>query len=809
MRARRGLTTLRAWLTSHLAVTLVLSGAILAGGLALASRMTVEQDIGAMLPDGPGSPREAARLLEEFGVLNVLLLDLEIPGASPTELSRAGNDLATRLRSSGAFSEVLTGPTTEEILAVGRVLFPRRLYLLDDPASAIEGRLAPSKLQASLTGLKAKLAAPQAIVTKGDVLRDPLGLNDELLASLSGAASVQSQGGQLLSPDQTHLLLVTVPRASALDTDASAALLARVEGEGARLPAGAGGPARLRAVGGPRFAAESAATVKHDVVVTMFTSLAALVAIFVVRFRSLRLLVVAFVTLAFGVVGGLVAVALVYGRIHALTFAFGSVLIGIAIDYPMYLLNAASVQAGTPLQRMSAGLEESRRSLWLGFLTTLIAFALMLFSKFPGLRELALFAGAGIAVAFAATLILVVPIGARWGLQHLSAIPSWMLALGAVRPPPALAWGIVVAVIAVAAVSIPKLQFEGELRHLDAQRPATLAEYEEVRKRFGLQGTDSLVVARGATAEDALRLSDQVARTLLQAQRCGDVSHVVSLSSFLPSLQSQTARRSRLADLDVTAARATLTRVSGQLGFSEGAFDPFWRELESVRSGEIPPVQPEDLAHTSLGALVRRLLRCSGSGCIAVTSFEPSRLSAVAELRRELPRETVVIDGGALAADTVAQIPRQLALLSGVGLLLNLLLLAFAYRSTGVALLACLPGALGLLGTLAILPLLHIPLNLVSASALVLILGCGVDYGIFAVQGVTRAARDSGVEFTGVLLTSSTTLAGVGTLALASYRAIQSLGVAVGLGIGISAVVALFVIPSLWSGTRAREAAPA
>ena len=123
----------------------------------------------------------------------------------------------------------------------------------------------------------------------------------------SGAARVQSQGGQLLSPDQTHLLLVTVPRTSALDTDASAALLARVEGEGARLPAGPGGPARLRAVGGPRFAAESAATVKHDVAVTMLTSVGFLVAIFVVRFRSLRLLAVAFVTLAFGIVGGLVA----------------------------------------------------------------------------------------------------------------------------------------------------------------------------------------------------------------------------------------------------------------------------------------------------------------------------------------------------------------------------------------------------------------------------------------------------------------------------------------------------------------------
>src|SRR5262244_838032 len=150
MGARPDPATLHAWLTSHFALTLVLSGAILAGGLALASRMTIEQDIGAMLPDGPGSPREAARLLEEFGVLNVLLLDLEVPGASPAELSRAGNELASRLRSSGAFSEVLTGPTTAEILAVGRVLFPRRLYLLDDPASAIEARLSPPSLPAPL-----------------------------------------------------------------------------------------------------------------------------------------------------------------------------------------------------------------------------------------------------------------------------------------------------------------------------------------------------------------------------------------------------------------------------------------------------------------------------------------------------------------------------------------------------------------------------------------------------------------------------------------------------------------------------------
>jgi predicted exporter len=124
MQRQPGLTRLQIWLTSHLALSLALSLCCLTGGLWLARSTVVEQDIGAMLPEGPGSPREAAKLLEEFGALNVLLLDLEIPGASPAELARAGEALATRLRSSGAFSEIVAGQTTEEMMKVGRVLFP-------------------------------------------------------------------------------------------------------------------------------------------------------------------------------------------------------------------------------------------------------------------------------------------------------------------------------------------------------------------------------------------------------------------------------------------------------------------------------------------------------------------------------------------------------------------------------------------------------------------------------------------------------------------------------------------------------------
>src|SRR5271154_4863827 len=148
-----GLRRMHAWMAHHLGFVLCVAVLLLLGGIGLSTHATTEQDVGAMLPDGPGSPREAARLLSEFGVLNTLLVDLEVPGANETELTNHGRALAAGLRSSGLFLEVYTGPSAQELLVVGQILFPRRLYLLDDPAGEIERRLEPKRLQSALARL--------------------------------------------------------------------------------------------------------------------------------------------------------------------------------------------------------------------------------------------------------------------------------------------------------------------------------------------------------------------------------------------------------------------------------------------------------------------------------------------------------------------------------------------------------------------------------------------------------------------------------------------------------------------------------
>jgi len=78
-----------------------------------------------------------------------------------------------------------------------------------------------------------------------------------------------------------------------------------------------------------------------------------------------------------------------------------------------------------------------------------------------------------------------------------------------------------------------------------------------------------------------------------------------------------------------------------------------------------------------------------------------------------------------------------------------------------------------------------------------LILGLGVDYGVFMVM---RGEVDLGTE-KAVLVSGLTTLAGFGALALAAHPALHSIGVTVLLGIGGAVPAALLVIPAL-SGPR-------
>ncbi len=144
--------------------------------------------------------------------------------------------------------------------------------------------------------------------------------------------------------------------------------------------------------------------------------------------------------------------------------------------------------------------------------------------------------------------------------------------------------------------------------------------------------------------------------------------------------------------------------------------------------------------------------------------------------------------------------------LAAVVAVLALVLLQF--RSVGWTALAVLPVTCGLLVGAGIMWLAGLNLNYLSAAFFPVIAGIGVDDGIHIVHRF-RAGRSWGEPASallkkvmseagvGVVLTSLTTIAGFGSLALASNPLLASLGLTVSIGVGACLLTSLFFLPAV------------
>ena len=101
----------------------------------------------------------------------------------------------------------------------------------------------------------------------------------------------------------------------------------------------------------------------------------------------------------------------------------------------------------------------------------------------------------------------------------------------------------------------------------------------------------------------------------------------------------------------------------------------------------------------------------------------------------------------------------------------------------------------GVLGLFAFMGIAGIPMNIFNVIASILIIGLGVDYGVFMVHKTREGTGRATVM--AVWVSALTTMAGFGALIFGRHPALFSIGLTVSVGIVFSIVTALFVVPAL------------
>ena len=161
--------------------------------------------------------------------------------------------------------------------------------------------------------------------------------------------------------------------------------------------------------------------------------------------------------------------------------------------------------------------------------------------------------------------------------------------------------------------------------------------------------------------------------------------------------------------------------------------------------------------------------------------------------------------------DTERLIRRDLSRLLGVAAILVAGWLLLYFRSFVHAMLAFLPAAFGLAALLAIMTLFGMRLNMVNLIGLPLLVGIGVDDGIFLVSltkrrndpesaGSTSASGPLAPACHAVLMTTLTTVLTFGTLAFTSTPAIRSLGIMLAIGMVCCLAGTLFLLAPILMG---------
>lgn len=749
--------------------------------------------IDVMLPDR-SELRDIFTFLREIQVADKVLVTFSMRDASadPDALMAAADQYVAGLDPALAVPMNI-GFRTEEI-AQDFVRLARQLpdYTEETDFERLAADTSAAGIRGSLESLRRRLHQPEGMFGASAAQSDPLDWNGRTVKKIM--AAVASFGYRAL-PVQQHLMdqkrqhLLTILQTSVSMTDASGVrrLLRHLEARAAELPAGV----EARLVCGHLHTAGNEAVIRRDIQITGTAVTVVFLVLFLGIYRDWRSIGIVLIPVIASA-PALAVAASAFSSFSYMVVGFGCVIAGIADDYGIHAyIMARGPQAARNLKRI-------RRPMTLSALTTLCVFVAFCFSSIPAYRQLGLFAALAILLSLAYAF-WVLPLFVRKHVPGTGTVRLKVSAIATLQRSRLGAWAIIALSVLVFAFGfwlVSRLKLSTDITKLDGTPRVTLDEEKRAMSIWG--GGESLAAilcVEAAGEDEALRLNDRVYAGLLAAGV--EAAAVSSLSPICPSDETRRARRQAWSaywtDERGRAFRENLARQSGELEFSEQAFEAFWGLFEQWRTA------PADRATAPIGFLKplrERFVHAHGE-LTRVTTFVPDdarSLAAAQKLREEIPSLSV-ISRNAYSKALSDTITREVIWISLVAALMIATLTIAVIRRVGMVLLAAIPAVFGMVWGGAGLALFGLPLNISNLIAGIIVLGLCIDYGICTVYAHKRGMR-SDMSWA-MTLSALTTVLGAAVLLLARHPAFFSIGVMLVSGITAGYVYAWLVLPAM------------
>jgi hopanoid biosynthesis associated RND transporter like protein HpnN len=596
------------------------------------------------------------------------------------------------------------------------------------------------------------------------------------------------------------------------------------------------------------IAADEMAITQVDVRNASQIALFGVTLLFIIAYRGVIKPLFAVLSLVIALCWSVGWATLVVGHLNILTIVFTTILIGLGIDFGIHILERYKeerMSGSNALNALQKTVQGTGRGNFAGAVTTALAFGGMVFTDFIGIVELGKISSGGIFFCMI-SMILVLPAfisleekirKPKYAQERFEYRASWLeLCFKSHR----LVIFVAMFLIVLSLFSLRAVKFDYNLLNLQAH--GTEAVKYEMK----------VIEQAGRSAWSVALLTDSLEETIKKhhaLEKLSAVGNVESIVSLLPENQKEKIEyikelRPFLRDLTVKAEVSQVSQPSliktmkkirfklqgkedkGEVAearklsqvfldvseeqsveitekrlnkFSEYLFADYRDKVADLKMNiDVSPVSVAEIPKS----LRKRYVSQNGVYLITVyPSVDVWNIDQREEFLRQLRQVDTSATGNAIHMFESTRLMRDGYVQGGLYALVAIFIyILISFGNVRTTLIVLLPVVVGSIWTVGIMGLLGIAFNLANLVILPLIIGVGVVNGIHIVHRY-REETDKSINILskstgrGVVLSSLTTMIGFGSLMVADYQGVYSLGLILTLGVGCCLLASITVLP--------------
>ncbi|MCX6268439.1 MAG: MMPL family transporter, partial [Bacteroidetes bacterium] len=776
-----------------------------------ASQIGFKEDI-SQTAGGKDDHDLAGNVVEKLNISDKIIVDITLSDSlakeNPGGLKSFGQKFVDSLNADFDTSQIrnITFTLSDTLMAAMMDLVNRHLpvFLNEPDYQTLDSLILPASIDLALEKNYKILVSPASMVLKKRIQQDPLGISNCAFAglkSLNAGENFNIYDGCVYTTDLRHLLIFIVPSYPSSETSRNDKLIRGLDEIIKGLAAGQDSQFKVQYFGGTAVAVCNARQLKKDITLTLAIAIILIFLLVGWYFKSLRVPLLGLLPALFGGALALAVLSVTKGDISAISLGIGSVILGLIVDYALYLVSHFRLK-----QIIELTLKEMSLTIVVCSLTSAGAFLCLTFLNSVVLQDLGWFAALSVIGAAMFTLLILPHFLTRnmvpeKQIQRITFIDR----LAAIRYEEKR-W-LVIGLIIIGVLSIwfaNRVEFEKDMASLNFLTPQLARAESDLDKISNYKLKNLYLVSTGKTIEEALRNQEKLASRMQRLLKAGTIRSISGAGSLLTSDSLQQIKIDRWNQYWTTEKKQQLKEYlitkSQSYGFRPSAFNSFFAMLDAkytrLATSELnirnnPMVADWLITYPDL-ALAPTILKVSENNKALVYS-EFSKNSSY-----------VLFDKQTITLRFIENVRHDFNLLVTLSMIFVTSLLIFSFGRLGLGLITALPMFFSWLITLGFMGLTGIRFNIFNIIISSFIFGLGVDYSILMMRGLQQNLKSGKNDLhavkVSVLLSSLTTLFGVGALFFARHPALQSIAMVSVVGIIAVVILSFVFIPLIFNG---------